>query len=153
MRSSTELWTEDGRLHVNERVGIPAAELTVRATRSGGPGGQHVNTSSTRVEIIWNVPSSTALSDEERDRLLERLASKLDSSGSVRIVASDTRSQARNRELALQRLAGLVRQALVVRKKRRPTRPSAASKRARLDAKKRQSEKKRGRRQERNDTE
>lgn len=139
-------WTDDGRLRVNARVAIPAHELEIRATRAGGPGGQHVNTSSTRVEVTWKASRSEALSPEERERLLLRLASRLDTSGSIRVVAADTRSQTQNRALALDRLAGLVRQALVVPKARRATKPSKASKAKRLDTKKRRSAQKRDRR-------
>lgn len=139
-------WTDDGRLRVNARVAIPAQELEIRATRAGGPGGQHVNTSSTRVEVTWRAATSTALDAEARERLLLRLASRLDSSGTLRVVAADTRSQSQNRALALERLAGMVRQALVVPKVRRATKPSHASKVRRLDTKKRRSAQKRDRR-------
>lgn len=139
-------WTDDGRLRVNAKVGIPAHELEIRATRAGGPGGQHVNTSSTRVEVTWRAATSTALDPEARERLLVRLASRLDSSGTIRVVAADTRSQSQNRALALERLAAVVRQALVVPKARRATKPSHASKVKRLETKKRRSTQKRDRR-------
>lgn len=141
-----DLWTDEGHLAVNERVSIPAAELVIRASRAGGPGGQHVNTSSTRVEVTWGALESAALSDEDRERLATRLANRLDSSGTIRVVAADTRSQRQNRELALQRLAALVREGLTVPKKRRPTKPTRSSKLARLDTKKRRSTQKRDRR-------
>lgn len=144
--SRADLWTEDGALAVNARVSIPASELVIRASRSGGPGGQHVNTSSTRVEVTWRAMASAALGPEDRDRLRERLATRLDSSGSLRVVAADTRSQSQNRELALQRLAAVVREALVIPKKRRATKPTRASQAKRVEAKKRHSEVKRGRR-------
>jgi ribosome-associated protein len=133
-------------LEVNESLSIPRSELDVRVSRSSGAGGQHVNKTSSRVEIFWNVPASRALSDEQRNRLLERLASRLTTEGSIRIVASDMRSQTRNRELAEERLAETVRRALIVPKKRRATRPTRASKEARLESKKRQSQKKSERR-------
>ena len=139
-------WTEDGRLRVNARVAIPAHELTVRATRAGGPGGQHVNTSSTRVEVTWTIHNSAALDDTARARLQERLGSRLDSAGTLRVVSADTRSQTQNRQLALGRLAALVREALVVPKARRATNPSHAARQQRLDAKKRRSAQKRDRR-------
>jgi ribosome-associated protein len=141
-----DLWTDDGALAVNARVSIPASELVIRATRSGGPGGQHVNTSSTRVEVTWGALESAALGNEDRERLRERLASRLDSSGSIRVVAADTRSQSQNRELALQRLAKTVRDALVVPKKRRPTRPTRSSQVKRVESKKRNAERKKNRR-------
>jgi ribosome-associated protein len=106
-----------------------------------------VNKTSSRVEIFWNIPASRALSDEERSRLLDKLRSKLTTDGSIRVVASDMRSQSRNRDLAEERLADLVRRALIIPRKRRPTRPTKASKEARLEEKKRQARKKRDRQQ------
>ena len=137
--------SEDG-IVVSPTLTIPASELTFRATRAGGPGGQHVNTSSTRIELLWDLTHSAAIADDVRGRLLEKLASRLDSAGMVRVVASDRRSQSQNREAAAERLAKLVRQALVVPRKRRPTRPTAASREQRLTEKKRRGERKRDRR-------
>ena len=131
---------------VNASLTIPGRELIVRATRSGGPGGQHVNKSSTRVEIVWNVAHTTALDAESRDRVLARLSNRLDSEGNVRVVAAESRSQRHNRDAAAARLASVVAHALLVRARRRPTRPTAASKRQRLESKRRLSEKKRLRR-------
>jgi ribosome-associated protein len=133
-------------IRVNEQVVIPRDELSARASRAGGAGGQHVNTSSTRIELLWNVGTTRALSDEQRERLLHKLSSRLDSEQTIRVVASDRRSQRQNRESAEERLADLVRAALVVPKKRRKTKPSRAAKQARLDSKKRLSDKKRERR-------
>jgi ribosome-associated protein len=133
-------------LAVNESLSIPRTELDVRVSRSSGAGGQHVNKTSSRVEIFWNVVSSRAVSDEQRARLREKLASRLTTEGSIRVVASDMRSQSRNRELAEERLADLVRRALVIPRRRRATKPTRASKEARLDSKKRHSTKKRDRR-------
>ena len=133
-------------LQVNESVSIPRSELDVRVSRASGAGGQHVNKTSSRVEIFWNVRNSRALAGDQRAYLLTRLASRLTTEGSIRIVASDMRSQSRNRELAEERLAETIRRALLVPKKRRPTRPTRASKEARLEGKKRQSHKKRDRR-------
>ncbi len=124
---------------------IPREELTVRASRSGGAGGQHVNTSSTRIEVTWNPGASSILSDEEKERLASKLGTKLDRDGELRVVASDTRSQTRNRELAEERLAELVREALRVPRVRKATKPSRAAKQARIDQKKRQSERKKRR--------
>jgi ribosome-associated protein len=137
---------DDRALVVNERVRLPRAELDVRATRAGGPGGQHVNTSSTRIELLWNVRTSTALDEAQRAQLLERLASRIDGQGNLRVVASDSRSQRQNRERAEERLAALLRDALTVRKKRRPTKPSRASKEERLAEKKKRGERKKDRR-------
>ena len=132
-------------LQVNDALSIPRTELDVRVSRASGAGGQHVNKTSSRVEVFWNVRGSRALSEAQRARLLDRLASRLTTEGSVRVVASDMRSQSRNRNLAEERLADLVRRALVIPKKRRPTRPTKASKEARLDEKKRRSHTKRER--------
>ena len=133
-------------LAVNEALSIPRTELDVRVSRSSGAGGQHVNKTSSRVEIFWNILGSRALTDEQRSRLREKLASRLTTEGSIRVVASDMRSQSRNRELAEERLADLVRRALIVPRKRRATKPTRAAKEARLDSKKRHSTKKRDRR-------
>ena len=129
-------------LAVNESLSIPRHELDVRVSRSSGAGGQHVNKTSSRVEIFWNVLTSRALDEEQRNRLREKLASRLTSDGNVRVVASDMRSQSRNRELAEERLAELVRRALIIPRKRRATKPTKASKEARLESKKRHSTKK-----------
>ncbi len=118
---------------------IPPGELTVRASRASGAGGQHVNKTSSRVEVVWNVAASRALSAEDRSWLLRKLASRLSTDGSLRIVASDTRSQLRNREIAMERMAEVVRTALARPKKRKPTKPSRSALRARVDAKKRRS--------------
>jgi len=133
-------------LAVNESVSIPRTELDVRVSRSSGAGGQHVNKTSSRVEVFWNVITSRALTEAERTRLQEKLASRLTIDGSIRVVASDMRSQSRNRNLAEERLADLVRRALNVPRKRRATKPTRAAKEARLDSKKRHSTKKRDRR-------
>lgn len=107
-----------------------------------------MNTSSTRVELVWNVRESAAVDEPTRERLMTRLARRLDADGAVRVVASATRSQRRNREDAEVRLAELVRRALATPRKRIPTRPSRAAKEARLTAKRRHGEKKRIRRAE-----
>lgn len=133
-------------LPVNESLVIPRSELRIRATKSGGPGGQHVNTSSSRIEVEWNVRTSAALDDAQRWRLLEKLATRIDGEGDLRVVASDSRSQAQNRKRAEERLASLVRAALVIPKARRRTKPTRASKEARLGDKKRRSDTKRHRR-------
>lgn len=133
-------------LVVNQSVAIPRSELDVRVSRSSGAGGQHVNKTSSRVEIFWNVVGSRAVSDEQRTLLLHKLKSRLTTDGNVRVVASDMRSQSRNRELAEERLVEMIRRALIIPKKRRPTKPSRAAKEARLEEKKRLSNKKRERR-------
>jgi ribosome-associated protein len=133
---------DDKVLFVNDTVSIPRSELDFRASRSSGAGGQHVNKTSSRIEVFWNPLSSRALTEDQRDRLRHKLATRITTEGSIRVVASDMRSQGRNKELAEERLADLVRSALLVPKKRRPTRPTRASKEARLEGKKRQSHKK-----------
>ncbi len=120
-------------------------ELEYRASRSGGPGGQHVNTSSTRIEVWWDVAASPALSEAQRARLLTVLASRLDGAGRLRLVSSGSRSQLRNREEVTERLRKLVARALVVPKPRKRTRPSRAAKAARVEAKRRRSATKRER--------
>lgn len=127
-------------------VAIPRGELTARATRSGGPGGQHVNTSSSRIELTWNVRLTNALDDLQRARVMERLANRIDAGGELRVVASDSRSQLQNRRRAEERLVKLVRAALVVPKARRRTKPGKAAREARLADKKLRSERKRRRR-------
>jgi ribosome-associated protein len=133
-------------LEVSPALRVPLAELDFRASRSGGPGGQHVNTSSTRVEVWWDVARSPALSEEQRRHLLARLASRLDGSGRLRLVSSGSRSQVRNREEVTERLREIVAKALVVPKPRKRTRPSRAQKAARLESKRRRSATKRERR-------
>ena len=132
-------------IRVNESILIPRRELEMRATRSSGAGGQHVNKTSSRIELEWNVRSSSAIDDEQKERIARRLASRLTEDGTLRIVASDTRSQLRNREAAEKRLAETVRKGLIVPKKRKPTRRPRAANEARLDEKKKHSERKRER--------
>ena len=119
---------------------MPSEEVVVKVSRSGGPGGQHANTSETRVELAWDVASSTVPSEAQRALLLERLGPV------VRAVAEDTRSQARNRDIAFERLAAKVDAALVVSRPRRPTRPSRGAVERRLSAKRMNAERKKGRR-------
>lgn len=138
--------TAGSALVVDSELSIPRSELTFRATRAGGPGGQHVNTSSTRVELLWNVERSRAISGQQRARLREKLASRLDAQGNVRVVASAYRSQLRNRQDAEERLGSLIGRALTVPKARRKTRPSRGAVETRLDTKRKHSDKKRERR-------
>jgi ribosome-associated protein len=132
-------------IRVNEFVDIPRSEIEVRVSRSSGAGGQHVNKTSSRVELSWNIALSKALDDDQRARLLTRLASRLSEEGAIRVVASNTRSQLRNREAAEKRLAETIAKALLVPKKRKPTRRPRAANEARLTEKKKQSDKKRER--------
>jgi ribosome-associated protein len=127
-------------LRIDERLSLPLSEIELRTSRSSGPGGQHANVTASRVEAIFAVEESATLSDSQRTRLLERLGPV------VTAVAQDARGQARNRELALERLAAKIAAGLRVRRKRRPTRPSHASRQRRLEQKRRQSERKSARR-------
>lgn len=127
-------------LRINSSLVIPDGELTWRATRSGGPGGQHANTSDTRVEVTFDAAGSDVLGPRQREKIVSRWGE------TVRASAADTRSQAQNRERAAARLADKLRDALRTKKKRHPTRPTRASRRRRVDAKKRRSDTKRQRR-------
>jgi ribosome-associated protein len=138
--------SDDEPLEIGPDLRLPRAELEYRASRSGGPGGQHVNTSSTRVEVWWNLAASPTLSDAQRSRLLAVLATRLDGEGRLRLVSSASRSQLRNREDVTERLRAVVARALVVPKRRKATKPSRAAKAARLEAKRRRSALKRERR-------
>jgi ribosome-associated protein len=138
--------SREGMLEISPTLGIPRAELVYRASRAGGAGGQHVNTSSTRIELLWNLRTTTALDPEVRDRVETQLLSKLDGEGWIRVVAASRRSQGQNREAAEERLVAMLRAALVVRKKRRPTKPTFGSKQARLAEKKKRGDTKRNRR-------
>jgi ribosome-associated protein len=127
-------------LHPTRSVRIPLEEIVVRASRSSGPGGQHANVTASRVEVVLDLDSSQVLGEGERRRLHARYGPR------VTAVAQETRSQARNRELALARLRERLREGLTVRRARRTTRPTAASRVRRADTKRRQAERKRGRR-------
>src|ERR1700704_1023409 len=137
---------KEGVLEVSEAVGIPRTEIESGASRAGGAGGQHVNTSSTRIELLWNVLTTSALDEAARHRVATKLASRLDGGGWIRIVSSARRSQGQNREAAEARLAELVRGAMVVPKRRKPTKPSRGAKEARLNEKKKRGDTKRQRR-------
>lgn len=130
----------DGRLRIGGGLAIPLGEVTLRASRSSGPGGQHANVTASRVEASFDVLASPSLSDAQRERLLARVGPR------VAAIAQDGRSQARNRELALARLSERLAKALATPKRRRPTRPTAASRERRLQAKRRGTERKRERR-------
>ncbi len=133
-------------LEVSPALTIRAAELGWRFSRSSGPGGQHVNTSDSRVQLTWDIARSEALTDDQRTRLLDRLARRL-VDGSVTVTASQERSQLRNRELALAALAALVRDALAPPgPRRRATRPTRGSARRHLAAKQQRSQTKQQRR-------
>lgn len=122
---------------MSKSCAIPLDELTWKFTASGGPGGQHANTSNTRAEVLFDVEGSPSLGPRQRARLLQRLGP------TVRVAASDERSQARNRQLALERLRSRLADALKVERERRPTAPTRASKVRRVEAKRRRSDVKR----------
>lgn len=130
----------DDPMIVNPRVAVPLAEIELRASRSSGPGGQHANVTASRVEATFDVAASRALSEADKRRVLSRVGPRLTAG------AQDTRSQARNRELALERLRRRLAAALMVRRARKPTSPSRAARERRLESKRRASTIKRGRR-------
>jgi ribosome-associated protein len=125
---------------------VPEPELRFRASRAGGPGGQHVNQSSTRVEVRWQVSKSPSLTEEQRARLLDKLSSRIDSRGFLRVVADERRSQLRNREAAVDRLNELVSEALKRPKPRKKTKPPASANIRRLEDKRRRGAQKQQRR-------
>jgi ribosome-associated protein len=127
-------------LRVTDYLTIPLSEVTIRASRSSGPGGQHANVTASRVEASFDVRISPTLTETQRDRILTRVGPR------VVAIAQDERSQARNRELALARLAERLAMALAVPKHRRATRPTTASRERRLQAKRQRTERKRERR-------
>ncbi len=127
-------------LRIDERLAIPLAEIELRTSRSSGPGGQHANVTASRVEAVFDIEASSSLDEVRRLRLLDRLGPV------VTAVAQDGRSQYRNRELALSRLAAKIGGALRVPRHRRPTKPTRASRKRRLDQKRRAGERKQSRR-------
>ncbi|HEX8742171.1 MAG TPA: alternative ribosome rescue aminoacyl-tRNA hydrolase ArfB [Thermoleophilaceae bacterium] len=127
-------------LRVGRGVAIPLAEIELRASRSSGPGGQHANVTASRIEAVFDVAGSPSLTDEQRRRVMARVGPRLTA------VAQDSRSQARNRELALERLRGRLAAALAVPRSRRATKPSRGARERRLDSKRRRGEVKRARR-------
>ena len=127
-------------LEINERLAIPLSELSYRFSRSSGPGGQHIQKSATRVELLFDVAKSPSLTDAQRSRILDRLKGYIDTTGLLHVTAQSERSQLRNREEVTARFQSLLRQALKVRKRRRATQPSAASKERRIRKKRRRSQ-------------
>jgi ribosome-associated protein len=132
-------------MRITGSVAVPLSEVDLRVSRSSGPGGQHANVTASRVEAVFDVAASPSLTDEQKARLSSRLGPR------VTAVAQDTRSQARNRELALERLRSRLASALAPVRKRRPTSPSSGARRRRLEGKRRRGEVKRGRRRPRTD--
>lgn len=136
---------EKDNVVVNNKLTIPAWELTFSFSPSGGPGGQHANKAATRVTMFYDVANSPSLTEAQRKRLLKRLDSRLDKDGILQLSAQDTRSQHRNREIVLERFEELLRETLKPRKRRRKTRPSKAANERRLREKKRRGRIKRDR--------
>lgn len=124
---------------------IPRGELVYRASRAGGAGGQHVNTSSTRIELLWNVRATPSLDDETRRRIELKLVTRVDKEGWIRVVSSARRSQLQNREAAEERLVALLQGALAEKKRRKATKPSRGAKEARIAEKKKRGETKKQR--------
>ena len=131
---------EEGSLRINDELAIPLSEIDLRVSRSSGPGGQHANVTASRVEAVFDIASSPSLTEEQRRRACARVGPRLTA------VSQDTRSQARNRALALERLRTRLVAALAVRRPRRRTEPTRAAREKRLGAKRRRSEVKRRRR-------
>ncbi len=142
---------EPEALAVTKSVRIPVTELELRAITGSGPGGQHVNRSATRVALRWNVATTRALHDEQRTRVMAKLASRLDGEGALRIVAGEFRSQQQNRRAALERLVSIVERALVVQPPRRATKPTRGAVERRLNEKRQRGETKRQRRSDAHD--
>jgi len=127
-------------MNIGRHAAIPLSEVVVRASRSSGPGGQHANVTASRIEAVFDVEASASLTEEQKRRIMARCGRR------VVAVAQDARSQARNRELALERLRRRLESALTVPRQRRATKPTEASRHRRLEAKRRQAERKRARR-------
>lgn len=136
---------EHALLRVNDDLAIPLAQIRYRAVRSGGPGGQHVNTSSTKVELEFDIAASPSVTDAQRARIMERLANRIDGDGVLRLSSSGSRSQHQNRQDVTARLARLIADALKERKPRRRTKVPRAAREARLKEKKKRSQTKKER--------
>ena len=132
-------------LRVGTKIRIPAHELDEQASRSGGPGGQHVNKTSNRVTLRWNVMKSRSLNEDQRTRLLARLDARLTRSGDLIVHVDGHRSRRRNLDEARERLVSILAEALEVPRARRPTAPSRAARRRRMDDKRHRSNLKRDR--------
>lgn len=132
----------DDELIINAALTIPGSELFYRASKSGGPGGQHANKTSSKVTIDWNVDLSEALTNLQRIRIQRNLAHRISAEGMLSVSVDESRSQHQNKDIARKRLAELVRKALQVKKFRVATRPSKAAKARRIDQKKRRGDKK-----------
>ena len=127
-------------IRINRNLAVDEGELDVTFSRSGGPGGQHANTSSTKVELRWDVGRSTSLSDAQKALVRDRLANRISSDDVLVLQSSEYRSQTRNREAVVARFANLLAEALRVQASRRPTKPTRAARRRRLEAKRKRAE-------------
>ena len=132
-------------LEINRSLKIPLAEISITFVRSGGPGGQHVNKTSTQAELLFDLEHSPSLTERDRAWLMEKLRTKLDSRGVLHVTAQEFRSQLRNRNAAIERLQEILRAALVRPKVRKTTKPGRAARERRLTEKKRHSDKKKTR--------
>ena len=137
---------DENTVQINSKLSIPLAELSFRYSRSSGPGGQHVQKSSTRVELRFDVSSSPSLSDAQRRKILKRLACYVDTAGVLHLVSQSERSQLRNKEEVIDRFQTLMRDALKKRKRRKASHPTAESKERQLKEKKQHSQTKKLRR-------
>lgn len=136
---------DSNALIINDHLAVPLAELEFRFSASSGPGGQHVNKAETKVTLFFDVAHSPSLSESQRARLLEKLASRLDNNGVLQVSAQTQRSQHQNRAEALARLQKLLADALVIPRKRRPTKPSQAAQERRIQAKQQRGKRKQDR--------
>ena len=127
------------RLNINDKISIPVSELQISFSRSGGPGGQHVNKTSTQAELMFDLLSTPSIPPEDREWLMERLKHRLDSTGRLRLISQDTRSQRQNKAIVLERFAELMSHALRRPKKRKATKPTKGSIERRIESKKKHS--------------
>ena len=134
-----------GLLSITSTVAIPEAELMFEFSRSGGPGGQHVNKVSTRVDLVFDLSLSPSLDDVQKEMIRRALRTRIDSLGRIRLSAQESRSQWKNRQDVVAKLQKLLRQALAIRKRRIPSKPTSGSRERRVTAKKRRSQVKRQR--------
>jgi ribosome-associated protein len=133
------MMNQDTHISINPELAIPRAELDYRATRAGGPGGQHVNTSSTKVELLWDVTKSNAIDDEQRALIMQKLRKRIGEDGVLRLTSATSRSQHQNKEDVTGRFARILADALRIPKRRKKTKVPRAAKEARLKAKKNRS--------------
>jgi len=138
---------EENQIFINEQLSIPLSELGFRFSTSSGPGGQHANRAMTRVTLLFDIVNSPSLTEAEKERLLQKLAPRLNKEGVLQIDVQDSRSQHQNRETAVSRFQELLAKALKKRKRRRETKPTLESKEKRLEEKKKRGKLKRDRQQ------